>query len=75
MSIQQVLQQPIQNQATRVPVPASVVDPAPPVIEPVYEELVQVVTLKGDNLPVAGHPASAIKEPTIFVSRAGALVR
>lgn len=70
ISIQQVLQQFVQNLATLVPVPTLVLALAPPVVELVHEELAQGVTPHADNLSAARHPSSIAKVPTIFVTRA-----
>lgn len=64
ISIQQVLQQLVQNQ----PVAALILASAPPVVEP-REALAEGVTLDADNLSAMWHPASMAEDPTIFVTR------
>lgn len=66
LAIQQALQQLASNQENQVPVVA----PAPPVVEPILDELVQGVTLtNADNLSTTRQPASLAEEPIVFMTR------
>lgn len=62
MAIQQVLQQLANNQMNQVPVHAP--EPPPPAVEPILNDLIQVVMpTNADNLAAAGRPTFS-EEPT-----------